>query len=429
MEYGVLSVTLIVVVMLYELKRKSISIFLWVSILMFFCFGHISFMLFEGYNPKVIDKASWFVTLFCLVYLLSRIALNRVSNNEIILVEDNTGEEVCSNDNRFAEICFYSLLICTLIYCISLYGYTGALFDISKSQVYSFRYSNKWVLITNYGWSIGVPTFLWYLLHGNKLRTIISAVSILSMSFFSGTRTQLVVLFVMIALYYLYHERRIKLRSYIMLICFALIGIYFMLALRAFRYDYSFADLSTISIEDINRVIMRLDSQKSGDLYLCNFFYGIIDIDNNFDGLGYGAGWIRLLLLPFPSALCLGLKPKDICLTLGLLFGGGNTINYSVTPTLFGDCYANLGMVGIFLGIPWAIIIYILEKLCARKTCCLRVFFSVTVAWALINIGRGDVYNALAGIYYSIILYWIIMIYIINVKPVRFVLGKQRDWS
>ena len=161
MEYGVLSVTLIVVVMLYELKRKSISIFLWVSILMFFCFGHISFMLFEGYNPKVIDKASWFVTLFCLVYLLSRIALNRVSNNEIILVEDNTGEEVCSNDNRFAEICFYSLLICTLIYCISLYGYTGALFDISKSQVYSFRYSNKWVLITNYGWSIGVPTFLW----------------------------------------------------------------------------------------------------------------------------------------------------------------------------------------------------------------------------------------------------------------------------
>lgn len=425
MVFSIFSVLIIVIILLYELYNRSTSLVMWISVMMFFGFGHIIYCLSGGISEKIAEQASIFVILFCVLYFITRLLLKHYSKSKLILVQVSETEEAPFNEDRFAAIFFIILIISTIIYCGTLVRFTGSVSQISKYAVYDYRYSSGIVLLVNYAWSAGVPAFLWYLLNGKKVKATISALAIAMMSFFSGTRTQLIALFVMIVLYYIFSGKKIGIKKAVVLALVGLIAVYFMLALRSFRYYYFFSDLRSISLDDINSKIILLNSQKSGDIYLYSFFYKLIEINNDYPGLGVGNGCLRLILLPIPSSLSFGLKPEDICLTLGKLFGGSNSVNYSVTPTLFGDAYANYGMFGVVLGIPWAIIMHFLDKLCIRKTYCLRVFFSATIAWALINIGRGDVYNAIAGIYYTVIIYGIVMLYVKHTKSIRIVCGRR----
>ena len=60
-----------------------------------------------------------------------------------------------------------------------------------------------------------------------------------------------------------------------------------------------------------------------------------------------------MLLVFIPTRWSLGLKPDDFAIIMGSAIGMGP--GGSTHPTLFGDCFANLGMYGVLLGIFWGI--------------------------------------------------------------------------
>jgi hypothetical protein len=189
------------------------------------------------------------------------------------------------------------------------------------------------------------------------------------------------------------------------------IAIYAMYLLRGFRYYYGFSNIGSISFSDLNAHAAGFLKDGNGDLFLGSFFYSIVEYGKRIEGIIPGATYFRLLLLPIPSELSFGVKPEDICVSLGVFFGGAassNIISYTVTPTLFGDLYANFMFFGVFGGLLWAAIISFFDRIVEKRTKIFKIFTMMLIASAYINIARGSVYNACANIFYGIIIQWLV---------------------
>ena len=83
-----------------------------------------------------------------------------------------------------------------------------------------------------------------------------------------------------------------------------------------------------------------------------------------------------------------------------------NTI-YSVHPTFFGDAYANFGFMGFLLGIVWAVIFNVIDRFIGKRKDYMRPYLISAIAFSLIVIGRGSVYN---GVVIAIVTLCILMI-------------------
>lgn len=64
------------------------------------------------------------------------------------------------------------------------------------------------------------------------------------------------------------------------------------------------------------------------------------------------------------------------------------------------------------MGFVWAVIICIMDRLASRKTLLFRCLYTLIISSAYINIARGDVYNAMALIYYATVIYTIIFLFV-----------------
>ena len=111
-------------------------------------------------------------------------------------------------------------------------------------------------------------------------------------------------------------------------------------------------------------------------------------------------------MLPIPSRFTFGLKPADMCITMGKAWKPDfkGIINFTVTPTLFGDCYANLGMFGVLLGAFWSLVATIMDAICNRRHEIFSLLFWGMIATVFVDIGRGSIYNPLCLIFYGSIL-------------------------
>ena len=119
-----------------------------------------------------------------------------------------------------------------------------------------------------------------------------------------------------------------------------------------------------------------------------------------------------MLMVFIPTRFSFGLKPDDFAIAMGSAIGMGP--GGSMHPTLFGDCYANLGFAGILFGILWAVLATHLDKiiLSVRKNE-LRVLMYSLVASMFTIIGRGAVYNA-----FFTIVYGTLVIFFLDRSPV-----------
>ncbi len=418
---GILALVLMLAILLFEFKRRSTSMFLWVSIIAFFGISHLGACINLSYENRILNEVTAFSVLFCIFYILVRFICSRIKGLHINISYNEFSNGFSKQDESICKLFFFMLILSTLMYFFNLLSHAGSISSISKSAVYENRSGSNLILIVSYLWTASSPVMFLYMIKRKMKYSIVCAACILIVSVVTFTRTYLVVLFIVITLYYLYNGK-IRFRKILILGCIVCIGIYSMYLLRGFRYFYSFSDLGTISFFDIHNKSMWLLNQKSGDIYLSDYFYKLVNIQNNYPGLGTGAGYIRLLLLPIPSSLSFGLKPQDICITLGELFGSGivSSVNFTVTPTLFGDCYANFGFYGFIMGGVWAIIVSLLDCVGYRKSNAIKGLSIVLISSAYINIGRGTIYNAMAGIFYSLIIYGIAIILTKSSLRIRF---------
>jgi len=178
--------------------------------------------------------------------------------------------------------------------------------------------------------------------------------------------------------------------------------------LRTFRHYGTLSDfVKEFEIVDFwNRINLSIES-GSGELGLRRAFYYFIQNNNQFEGFGTGATYLRMILVYLPSKLTFGIKPDDFAQTMGSAVGMG--AGGSMHPTLFGDCYANLGWAGILLGMFWAAFCSISDRIIVRfnnisdKVCCY-----ILVASCYVIIGRGSVYNSFFIMAWGIPLIWVV---------------------
>ncbi|MDD7648001.1 O-antigen polymerase [Cloacibacillus porcorum] len=404
-------------ILLIELNRRSTAVFLWVGLLLFFGLSHLYNCIIGSVYSDILNEASFFVIFFCMAYLAGRMAFCWISPHPLLLKSSATLYETAEPQSRqkIVNMLFHIFVFSTIAYVVTLIMFAGTLSAISKATVYAFRAGSLFVLTISYLWSISVAVTLYFIVKRERKKVILCFLCIATMSIISFTRTYLIILFVAIIVYLIFSQNKIRLKIIVGIFIVAIFAVYAMYLLRGFRYYYSFADIGNISFTDINNMAFALLATRSGDLYMGNFFYGLLEIENNFLGLGIGSGYLRLLLMPIPSSITFGIKPEDICITLGRLFGSGvahTAVSYTVTPTLFGDCYANFGFYGFLMGFVWAVIICIMDRLASRKTLLFRCLYTLIISSAYINIARGDVYNAMALIYYATVIYTIIFLFV-----------------
>lgn len=101
-----------------------------------------------------------------------------------------------------------------------------------------------------------------------------------------------------------------------------------------------------------------------------------------------------MLLIAIPTSLIPGIKPPDFAISMGSAWSMNpyNT-SYSMHPTLYGDCFANLWWFGILLGIFWAIFSFFIDKFIYKRNEVVKMMLMVLFSTVFVIAGRGSVYN------------------------------------
>lgn len=372
---------------------------MWATLLVMFGIMHvISYMLPYYQYASVLDYASMFVILFCLSYIIMRFFSKRFVRSKKTIKSNVIFEE-----ERFLMIVKVTLISSVVIYAYFVIHTSGSLLLVAKENVYeTMAKGSTLFLLSTYLYYASAPLFLYCLLKKRKKDAIIIAILIVVRSFLSSSRMDMIILFVGIISFVIFNSNKQQMKNVVILCIIGMIAVFTVYALRTFRYYYSIADIGDINILEFVQLIIDFMEKDDGELGLRRVFYYFIQHDNNFEGFGTGNGYKRVLMLVIPASLTDGLKPEDMCLVMGHAwkpdFSG--IISFSVTPTLFGDCYANFGFWGCLMGGIWALIGTLIDSIINRKNEIIKIMLWSLVATVFIDIGRGSVYNPLCYIWY-----------------------------
>lgn len=413
---------LIIITILFEYKRKSSAIYLWAMLLVLF--GIMHFITVVSNSDKfplwVYDSASLFVIFFCLIYLMTRMALPAYAIR-FPKWRDMTEHSFSEREKRFI-VCTFVLLLVTVIYKIySMVHGSGGLMNTSWSSGRSIsaesNYFSKGKVITclyNYACS----AILLSVFSKKKIMTVLSAFLVISLVIITRNRVEVLSVMVSAIAYYLYNGTRLSSKKILTLAgigALSLVGIY---ALHIFRYYGNFIQLiNQFDLSDFTSNIFNNMSHDKGDIGLREVFYYFIYNHNQFENFGQGHTYIRMLLVFFPTAWSFGLKPPDFAISMGTAMNTGIE-GFSTHPTLFGDCYANFGYSGVFMGVFWALFAQMFDYLVYRNKPVVKISLIVLSGNAYIIMGRGSVYNAFIWMLWGTILMFVV--YYLSNRSIRF---------
>lgn len=400
----------IIIISIYEYRRKSIALFLWATLLLMFGFPHILSIITgtSNYNDNIMIKASIFVILFNFLYICSKIILYRVFNGDHKLEEDEIGATMLNNDlskkhqrisSKATRLYFMLLLLSFFILVFYSIKYLGS---ISNSSWGEFRRINnelgpksllRYATFIFFG-SAGVS--LVYFSNKKDIMALFSLMIIVLYSLITGNRiTMLPAIVTIILLYTFLSDMKLSFKK---IVGFSLMGffvlyiVYFLRLLRVYGGVYNL--ISNYNFIELNAQVFDMLLNGNGELGLRKAFYHFIYYENNFANFNKGHTYIRLLLIGIPTALIPAIKPPDFAISMGSAWSGNpyNTV-YSMHPTLYGDCFANLWWFGVLLGIFWALFSYQIDKFIYGKNKTTKMMFMVLFSTAYVIAGRGSVYN------------------------------------
>lgn len=408
---GFLQLVTICVVMYFEYRKGSISLFLWATLLIMFGLPHLITVSSTeyDYSSSVMIEASVFVILFNLIYLITRFILlgRKKAVNLESLKQLKDFEMRPSYRNK--------IIIRTLLFCLcasigiivytSITKYGGILstswgeFFETSASVYELGIDSglamivaKYLVFSSGG--VIIPLMLYKKYKSASLATIL----IIVYSLITRNRITILPAIVAILLYYISKNRQIKMKQVVFFSLSSIIVIYTVYAMRLFRHYGSIENfIMNFDFIYFNTRILEMLLTGDGELGLRDAFYYFLDHNNNFPGFGEGNTYIRLLLIFLPTGYSFDIKPSDFAITMGsaYLYDFTNTI-FSMHPTLYGDCYANLWWFGVFLGVFWAIFVFLIDKISdSRRNIIIKASFMVLFGCVYGIVGRGSVYNGL----------------------------------
>ncbi|MTG98557.1 oligosaccharide repeat unit polymerase [Myroides sp. BIT-d1] len=413
MEYifGVLQLLLIIVIIKREYDNKSPVIFMWATLLIMFAIPHFITVLFKSsnYSDSVLFEASVFVTLFCIIYLLSRVLLFKA--NRIVL--NSNLFRIPINKEQIFTILLIGLFLVVAFKFYMIVKTAGSLFSSSWATGREISNSENYLSLSNLILSMYYPfssVLLLSLINKKRKYVIWSSLIIILCVLVTRNRIEILPLLISYILYYISKGANLSLKKIVYFSFVGLVSMYLIYALLIFRHYGTFGDfISNFEFNDFNSRIFDKVSE-GGELNLREVFYYFIENDNNFKDFEKGHTYIRMLLVLIPTSFSFGIKPPDFAITMGAAYMP-YLQGFSTHPTLFGDAYANLGVFGCLLGVFWAFFAFFWDNVIRNlKSSLARVMVVVSLCSSYIIIARGSVYNA-----FAIFIFGLIIIYFYSI--------------
>lgn len=422
---GLLQFIMISIICVYELKRKSVAIFLWAVLLVMFGIMHMLSILLNTYeySTDTMNEASLFVILFCCFYLITRYLTQRKKD---IITEEKLELKNDEKDNmkKFMYVLFIGLIFIVFIRLIMLSRQAGGLLNTSWGTMREtvggyFSFSQIFIPV----FFVCSSCMILAIKLKNKKILILSVLVILLEVMISRNRIEILPIFCSVIYAFILKNKKFTIKQIAILALIGILSIYFIYALRVFRHSGSIENFfDTYNLVSFNEKVGEYLEDDSGELGLRKNMYYFIENNNNFEDFEKGHTYIRMALVLLPTEWSFGLKPEDFAITMGKAVLP-TAVGYSVHPTLFGDVYANFGFFGFLMGIFWAIFVLMLDKIVIKSYKLLRLPISIICGIIYIIQARGSVYNAFSWLVYCIII--LIFIYImfrliINTKKLRY---------
>lgn len=357
-----------------------------------------------SFSEGVQTEASVFVILFCLLYGGTRFIILRRGSSRLASVLTGISDSHMRGDEQSGIL--YAGLAVSAVYSIAQTirtagGFMSTAWGLSRKLGVSASYVNFSGHLGGCAYYALSGLFLCSLLRKERGGIFISALCILSVAIITRNRITVTPLLAGGTGFLLIRVKKIKL-SFILLGVLAGVATFFIVyGLHTFRHYGSLGNaLANVSISGLLSRISGMLKDDSGELGLYKWFYYFIMHNNSFKSFGRAHTYLRMLMVFVPTRFAFGLKPDDFAIAMGSAAGMGP--GGSMHPTLFGDCYANLGFAGIFLGILWALLVTQLDRIIlSMKTNESKVLAYSLMASMYIIIGRGAVYNAFFNVAYG----------------------------
>lgn len=424
---AVLQLFSILVICLYEYRKKCTSVFLWATLFIIFGIPHFVSILINDipYNEETLIKSSVFVILFNIVYLVSKVFFNstifRKNEVKISLIE----EKFLENEKIkyfTGNIYFFLLISSFLILIVFTIENFGTLGNASWGRYYTLNSElglMSAVRYSNFIFFASAGIALFYKLERKIIKFAVSILIISLYALLTGNRITILPLLVVFIIPYIFNERKtIGFKKLVFFIGAGILTIYFVYSLRLLRiYGGLYNFITQVNFSEVNRLVLNMLISGDGELGLRNAFYYFININNNFPGFNEGHTYLRLLFISVPTTLSFGLKPPDFAITMGSAWTNNHAnTTYSMHPTLYGDVFANFWWYGVFAAIFWAMASLLIDRIINRHSNVIKSIFLVMFAAIYVICGRGSVYNGLFIAYISIIISCAVHIFLVILR-------------
>lgn len=404
---GLIQFIMISIICIYELKRKSVAVFLWAVLLIMFGIMHV-FSTLSGmyeYSTDTMNESSLFVILFCACYLIARYL---ISSKKDIYIKDKLeaqNDKEKYNMKNFMYMLFIGLVFIVFIRIIILSRQAGGLLNTSWSTMRDtiggyFSFSQIFIPIF-----FVCSTCMILAIKLKNIKILILATLVISIEvIISRNRIEILPILCSFIYAYILKSKKITIKKIIFLGLIGILSIYFIYALRVFRHTGSIKNFfTTYDLVSFNKKVGEYIEDDGGELGLRKNMYYFIEHDNNFEDFGEGHTYIRMALVLLPTSWSFGIKPSDFAVTMGKAVQP-STVGYSVHPTLFGDVYANFGFLGFLMGIFWAVYVHIIDKIIIKIKPVLRLPIALICGMIYVIQARGSVYNAFSWLVYGVII-------------------------
>lgn len=406
---GILQFLIILIVCIYELRKKSVAVFLWAILLVMFGMMHLLAIITNSYlfSNETMNQASIFVILFSSIYILTRKFLDKNTIKTQKTVKD-------TEENKQMMYILFILLVIVIIFRLgTLIKTAGSISNtswetmrVTVTEANYLSFSQIFLSI----FFVASSCIIFAIELKNKKILIASICLILLEVIISRNRIEIMPLLVTIIYAYINKKEKINIKMILTLAVIGVLSIYLIYGIRVFRRSGNIGNFfEQYDMKTFNNQIGEYLAEDDGELGLRNYFYYFIENDNKFTNFNKGHTYIRMMMVLIPYKFSFGLKPNDFAISMGTAVN--ETIEgLSIHPTLFGDIYANFGIIGILMGIFWAVYVICINKMCNNNNFTKKSVYSVIWGVCLVIQGRGSVYNAFASAIYSLIIFQVLYI-------------------
>jgi hypothetical protein len=196
-------------------------------------------------------------------------------------------------------------------------------------------------------------------------------------------------------------SRTVSFKALFKLGCIGLAALFLVFHVQTLRYSGDRSATNVIDVELISQTAERIidfgDTKETaaGEFRLRHFYYYLTENMPSKHEYGFGITYLRMALVGVPTGRSLGLKPRELTKDIADWIyphraGFGGTVH----PLLYGESYANFGVLGGILGFFWAVMIGFLSRLIAGQVNSIQILCLPVMATFCILLARGAVYSS-----------------------------------